>query len=416
MSKKIQFIVAGVAVLALAALWLGWRHGKTEADSPDRANRSHGEVVAAVVKVERRDLGVALTLAGAFKPFQDVDIHAKVAGYIKQIYVDVGSHVKQGQTLAVLEVPELAAELSGADASVRRAKEEIRRAQGEVERAKSTHVAAHSMYARMKEAANQRPGLVAQQDLDNAQAKDLEGEAQVASAQAGLDAAQQALEVAQATQKQYTALSDYTRITAPFAGVVTIRYADTGSLIAAGTSESSQAQPVVRLAQISVLRLVLPIPESVAGGIRLGDPIKVHVQALNQDYVGKVSRFADALDEQTRTMHTEIDFQNVDGKLLPGMYVEASVPPTVRKEALTVPLEAVDMNGADGTVLLVNPQNILEERNIHLGLQGSTRVEVLSGLNEGDRVVIGSRNEFRKGMRIAPKQIDAGEPGAAGGK
>jgi len=197
---------------------------------------------------------------------------------------------------------------------------------------------------------------------------------------------------------------------------VTIRYADTGSLIAAGTSSSTQSEPVVRLAQISVLRLVLPIPESIASGIRLGDPVKVHVQALNQDYVGKVSRFADALDEQTRTMHTEIDFQNTDGRLMPGMYVEAKVPPALTTERLTVPLEAVDMNGAEGTVLVVNNQNVLEERNVHLGLQGSTRIEVLSGLNEGERVVIGSRNEFRKGMKVIPKEIEAGQPGAAGGK
>ena len=204
------------------------------------------------------------------------------------------------------------------------------------------------MYTRLSQAAQQKAGLVAQQEVDDAQAKDLSSAAQVSSAQAALSAARQALEVAEATERQYAALSEYTRITAPFSGVVTTRYADTGSLIAAGTSESSQAEPVVRLAQISVLRLVLPIPESIASGIRLGDPIKVHVQALNQDYVGKVSRFADALDEQTRTMHTEVDFQNVDGKLMPGMYVEARVPPAIRKEALTVPLEAVESERVRG--------------------------------------------------------------------
>lgn len=416
MSNRNKLLIASAAFLTLIVLWLGWRHGKIEADGAEHADKVQGGRLAAVVKVERRNLGVPLTLAGGFKPFQDVDIHAKVAGYIKQIYVDVGSHVKQGQTLAVLEVPELAAELSGADAAVRRSKQEILRAQGDLERAKSAHEAIHAMCQRLKQAAQQRAGLVAEQEIEDVHAKDLEAEAQVSSAEAALSAAQQALQMAEANAKQYAALSDYTRILAPFAGVVTVRYADTGSLIAAGTSSSTQSAPVVRLAQISVLRLVLPIPESMAGGIRLGDPIKVHVQALNQDYVGKVSRFADALDEQTRTMHTEIDFQNEDGKLLPGMYAEASVPPAVRKEALTVPLEAVDMNGSEGTVLVVNPQNVLEERTIHLGLQGSTRIEVLAGLNEGERVVIGSRNEFRKGMKVVPKEIDAGGPGAAGGK
>ncbi len=112
-----------------------------------------------------------------------------------------------------------------------------------------------------------------------------------------------------------------------------------------------------------MLRLVLPIPESVAGEIRLGDPVKVHVQALNQDYVGKVSRFADSLDPQTRTMETEIDFQNADGRLLPGMYVRATLAQAEKKEMLTIPLEAVQANGSEGTVLLVNSQNTLKSES-----------------------------------------------------
>lgn len=417
MTRKIKIIAGLVLISALAAGWWWIGHSRTEADDRNREEAAAVAPVAAVVRVEQRSLGIPLALAGAFKPFQDVDLHAKVAGYIKAIYVDVGSHVKEGQTLAVLEVPELAAELAGADAAVRRAKEEIRRAQGDLERATSAHAAVHAMYDRLKQASEQRAGLVAQQELDDAQAKDLEAEAQVSSAKAALDAAEQALEVAQATQKQYAALSDYTRITAPFTGVVTTRYADTGSLIAAGTSSSTQSEPVVRLAQISVLRLVLPIPESVAGRIRLGDPIKVHVQALNQDYVGKVARFADALEEQTRTMHTEIDFQNTDGRLLPGMYVQATLTPP-NKKMLTVPLEAVEMTGEnEGTVLRVDAQNTLEERKVRLGVEGSTRIEVSSGLSDGDRVVVGSRSEFRSGMKVTPKETDAEQVGsAAGGK
>jgi len=416
MTRKTKIILGIVLALALAAGWRWLGHSRTAADDRSRDDAVAAGPVAAVVRAEQHSLGIPLTLAGAFKPFQDVDLHAKVAGYIKTIYVDVGSHVKEGQTLAILEVPELAAELAGADAAVRRAKEEIRREQGDVARAASAHAAVHAMFDRLSQAAQQRAGLVAQQEVDDAQAKDLEAEAQVASAQAALDSAQQALEVAQATQKQYTALSAYTKITAPFTGVVTVRYADTGSLIAAGTSSSTQSEPVVRLAQISVLRLVLPIPESIAGEIRLGDAVKVHVQALNQDYVGKVSRFADALNPQTRTMETEIDFQNADGRLLPGMYVEATLAQVERKQMLTVPLEAVEMNGPEGTVLVVNAQNVLEERRVHLGLQGSTHIEVLSGLSEGERVVVGSRNEFRAGMKVTPKEIEVGQPGAAGGK
>jgi RND family efflux transporter MFP subunit len=418
MSKKWTIWIACGAALGLLLLWFGWQRGRTEADGTDGGAKRHGEAVAGVVKVSRGKLGAPLTLAGAFKPFQDVDVHAKVAGYIKTISVDVGSHVKEGQTLAILEVPELQAELAGADAAVRRAKQEVRRAQGDVERAKSAHAAVHAMYTRLQQAAEQKPGLVAQQEVDDAQAKDLEGEAQVSSAEAALNAAQQALEVAQANAKQYSALSDYTRIVAPFTGVVTVRYADTGSLIAAGTSSSTQSMPVVRIAQISVLRLVLPIPESIAGEIRLGDGVKVHVQALNADYVGKVSRFADSLDPQTRTMETEIDFQNTDGRLLPGMYVQAVVAPPVRNDLLTVPLEAVELgeDSTQGTALVVSPQDMLEERKVQLGVQGSTRVEVRGGLSEGERVVVGSRSEFRPGMKVVPREINLSQPDEAGSR
>jgi RND family efflux transporter MFP subunit len=413
MSKNSKLVIAGLVFLGLIALWAGWRHGKTEADDAERPGKAHGEIVAAVVKVSRGKLGAPLTLAGAFKPFQDVDVHAKVAGYIKKIYVDVGSRVNADQTLAVLEVPELAAQLAGADAAVRRSRQEISRAQGDVERAKSAHAAVHAMFQRLQQASEQRAGLVAQQEVDNAHAKDLEGEAQVFSAEAALNAAQQALEGAEANAKQYSALSQYTRIVAPFAGVVTVRYADTGSLIAAGTASSTQSTPVVRIAQISVLRLVLPIPESIAGEIRLNDPVQVHVQALNADYVGKVSRFADSLDPQTRTMETEIDFQNADGRLLPGMYVQAVVAPPDNRDILTVPLEAVELgtDASEGNVLVVNAKNILEERKVRLGLQGSMRVEVRGGLAEGERVVVGSRNEFRSGMKVIPKEIDPSRPG-----
>jgi RND family efflux transporter MFP subunit len=227
----------------------------------------------------------------------------------------------------------------------------------------------------------------------------------VASAAAELSGAKQQLEVAQANHKQYTALSAYTRIVAPFAGVITNRYADTGALVAAGTTSSTQAIPVVRLAETSVLRLVLPIPESIAAQIHVGDPVKVHVQALDRDIQGKVARFADSLDLQTRTMDTQIDVENRNGGLMPGMYTETFLSLREKKNVLTIPLEAVNRNGEDATVLAVNAGNVIEERHVRLGLEDEKRVEVISGLGDGDRVVIGNRSEFHSGQKIQPKEL-----------
>jgi RND family efflux transporter MFP subunit len=407
MTKRKWILSAGIlAGGVLAWIWLG--RGSTQKGGIHDVVADGDIPPAAVARVERRNLGSTLAIAGEFKPFQDVDVHAKVAGYIRQIYVDVGDHVKEGQTLAVLEVPELAAQLTGAEAAVRAAEQQIHKAQGDLQRAQSAHAAAHSAYVRLKQAADSRAGLVAQQEVDDAQAKDLETEGQTASAEAELAAAKQQLEVSQANQKQYSAMANYTRIVAPFAGVITNRYADTGALIAAGTSSSTQAIPVVRLAQTSKLRLVLPIPESVAARIHLGDPVKVRVQALDQEIEGKVSRFADSLDRQTRTMETEIDFDNRAGRLIPGMYTETRLSLREKKNALTVPLQAVSRNGEEATVLGVNQQNVIEERHVRLGVEDEARVEVLAGLSEQDRVVIGSRTQFRNGERVQPKEVSVG--------
>jgi RND family efflux transporter MFP subunit len=269
----------------------------------------------------------------------------------------------------------------------------------------SAHAAAHSLYARLQQASEQQKGLVAQQELDEAQAKDLETEAQVSSAQAASSAAEQQVEVALANQKQYSAMSAYTRIVAPFTGIVTMRYADTGSLVAAGTSSSTQAIPVVRIAEVSKLRLVLPIPESMAAEIHLGDPVKVRVEALHSEIAGKVSRFADSLDIETRTMQTQIDFDNRNGRLMPGMYAETRLVLAERPNTLSLPLEAVTQSGTTATVLLVTPESTVVERKITLGLEGHSRVEVLSGLREGDRVVVGNRSRFRDGEKVEPKEV-----------
>jgi RND family efflux transporter MFP subunit len=403
MSQKTKFLAVMFTIVVVGVAWRWLSHSQTEAENTDASKNA--PVTAAVARVGRGTIENSLTIAGAFKPFQEVDVHAKVAGYIRSIPVDVGDHVREGQTLAVLEIPELAAELAGSDASVRRAQQEIHRAQSDTERAMSAHAVAHAMNERLTQASQQKPGLVAQQEVDEAHAKDMEAEAQVSSAQAALSASRQSLEMAEANQKQYSALSAYARITAPFNGVITARYADKGALIAAGTTSSGQSVPLVKLAEVSKLRLVLPVPESLASEIHLGDSVKVHVQALDEDIVGKVSRFAGALDLQTRTMETEIDFENKDGKLYPGMYAQTVLQLAQRREVLLVPLEAVAQSGGDSTVLAVNPQNVVEQRKVKLGLQGKSRVEVLSGLTEGDRVIIGNQSQYWSGEKVLPQDV-----------
>ena len=265
----------------------------------------------AVVLAKRRPVVNSLTLSGAFRPYQQVDVHAKVAGFIRKIYVDVGDHVKAGQVLAVLEVPELSAQVAGAKADLQRYQDAVRRSESEIQRAESTHAAYHAAYSRLKQASESRPGLIAEQELDDSMAKDKETAAQIESARAALAESQSQLVSARTNLDRLSALEAYSHITAPFAGVVTKRYADTGALIQAGTASETQSMPVVQLAEWSRLRLVVPVPESAVPQLQLGSTVQVHVSAMNRDFEGRVARFADALNDETRTMHTEIDVRKL---------------------------------------------------------------------------------------------------------
>ncbi len=370
---------------------------------------------AAVATARRETIATTMSIAGQFMPYQNVQLHAKVAGYVRSIYVDIGDHVHAGQVLAVLEVPELVAQVDGATAEVHHAQEEIQRAQSEVSRAQADNIALHANAVRLINTDKVRPGLIAQQELDDATAKDRASQAQVDAAKSALAAAKQQLAMAKANQQHYSALSDYSKITAPYDGVVTWRFSDTGSLVQAGTSNAG-AQPVVTVAQVNVLRLRVPVPESLAAQTKIGDPADVHVQATGEDFTGKVARFTDALDPSTRTMQVEIDVPNSDYHLQPGMYADVHLRVQNRKNALTVPVQAVQQANGKASVLLLDEQNRVQSRKIKIGIQDPNNVEVLAGLQEGDRVIVGNFGSYQTGELVQPKPIKfASNTGEAGG-
>ncbi|HUI83702.1 MAG TPA: efflux RND transporter periplasmic adaptor subunit [Candidatus Binatia bacterium] len=397
-----KFLVLGVAVLCLVIAAVVARRAR--ADGPVNASAARANIpFAAVVPVKRETIATSLAIAGQFVPYQNVELHAKVAGYIRNIYVDIGDRVHRGQVLAVLEIPELIAQVDEAKAAVHHAEEEIQRAQSDVARAQADNVALHANAVRLVNTDKARPGLIAQQELDDATAKDRASEAQVEAAKSALAAAKQQLAVAQANQQHYAALSDYAKIMAPYDGVVTWRFSDTGALVQAGTSNTS-GLPVVTLAQVDVLRLRIPVPESLAAKIRIGDSADVHVQATGEHFTGKVTRFTGALDPSTRTMQVEIDVPNPNYHLQPGMYADVNLLSNRKSNALTVPIEAIRRGDNRTSVLVVDPQDRVQSRDVQLGVQSSNDVEILAGLGEGERVIVGNLGSYQPGELVRPKQ------------
>ena len=398
MRKRTSFILA--AGLALPGLT-----GLVACNSrPKGSETSAAEIpAAAVVAVSRGNIAHVLNLAGQFQPYQVVDVHAKVSGYIKNIYVDIGDKVHEGETLAILEVPELNAQLKGTQSEFARSKDEITRAQHEVTRAESEHSAVHADYLRLVQAAAAQPGLIAQQELDNAQSKDLSTAAQIDAAQAALSAAKQGSDVADSNRERVQDLNDYTHVTAPLNGVIIFRYADTGALIQAGTSSDTQSLPIVKLSQSDLLRLRVPVPEDAVRYIHTGQNMQVRVDAVGRSLTGMVVRFTRNVSFETRTMETEIDVPNKDLSLTPGMYANTELQLDHRDNVLTIPVQAMVNDGNKRTVLVVDSQNHVQQRVIQTGIQGSELVEVTGGLSEGEHVIVGGQSKYQVGEQVTPQ-------------
>jgi len=395
--------VFGLIAVTAAALTSCSRADKVQAKDP--GGSASGEVSVGVVKVQRKSLGRTLTLSSELVPFQEIDVYAKESGFVKELNVDYGTRVQKDQVLATLEIPELQLQVKEDEAAIKNATAQIPHAQDELNRTEAQHKVLQLQYQRLDTVAKSKPGLVAQQEVDDSQGRALASAAQVEAAKSNLQSAQSQLEAAQAKRDRDQVLFDYSKITAPFAGVVTQRFANLGMLMQAGTNSSTQATPLVRLSQDDLFRLVIPVPESYVHFIHLGDPVSVMVPSLNRTFPGKVARFSVDVREDTRTMHTEVDVPNPGRILLPGLYAEATITLEKKDDAIAAPLQAVDQADGQTTVDIVDASGKIESRKVALGIQTATDAEVISGLQEGDMVVVGDRSGLKAGQSVQPKVI-----------
>jgi RND family efflux transporter MFP subunit len=331
----------------------------------------------AVARVTREDLYNQVTIPAEFRPYVEVELHAKVSGYVQQMNVDFGDRVKAGQLMATLEVPEL--------------HDELDRALAAEKRAEADYTNAHLIFTRLQAVNRDHPNLVALQELDTAESKDHTAEAAIAGAKADVE--------------RYQTLVSYTYITAPFDGVVTHRYADPGSLIQAGTASDTQSMPLVRVSDNYLLRLDFPVEVKYVKDIRVGERVEVQVESLGgKTFSGTITRTTSKVNEDTRTMITEIEVPNPSLEIVPGMYAMVTLKVQQRLNALSIPTEAVSGQKSSemSKIYLVNRDNEIEERTVTLGLETPNRCEVTAGLHEGDLVMIGGRTQVQPGQKVTP--------------
>jgi membrane fusion protein (multidrug efflux system) len=371
-----------------------------------------------VISVLSQELHRQLRLPGELQAYQDVMLYPKVQGFIEWIGVDRGSVVKTGQLLVRLSAPEIGSQRNEAEAKVGGAQAQKLEGEARVSSVRAQRVEAEARlaastatYNRLK-SASATPGVVSGNELENAQRlveaeqarvqafKDNEkaARAQVKAIGADEAAARDAARSVQTTE-------DYLRIVAPFDGVITERNEHTGSL--AGPSGAAGAPPVLRLQQVSRLRLVVPVPEAEVAGVRPGAKVNFTVPAFpGEIFTGTVARIANSIDPKTRTMPVELDVNNQSRRLAPGMLPQVSWPTSRPGPSLLVPSSAVAVTTERSFVIRIR-DGIAEwvdvKRGASINQHGTDMVEVFGELAPGDQIVLRGTDELRAGTRVQTK-------------
>jgi multidrug efflux pump subunit AcrA (membrane-fusion protein) len=436
--KIFLWLGAGALVLALIFV-IGYipRHSREKKAKEAARKRDQERPQVEVIQVMRTKAPGELTVPGTTAPLTEAYIYARANGYLRKRFVDIGDRVQKGQLLALIDAPDL-------DQQVEQAREQLRQAESQVEQQQATLNLDRVTWERWRTLVAK--GVFSRQDGDQREADYRAQEAIVASAKRNVESYR-------ANLRRVIALQSYERVTAPFDGVITERNSDVGALVgatgAAGTApmQSSQAPtggsanvgssntsgssgnpnqsaapstgeaqggPLFAIAQMKTLRMLVSVPEGYAASLHAGMPARVFVQErVGKPIDGTVARTANSVDQNTRTMLTEVDVDNNDGSLYPGMYGVVSFVQLRGEPPITIPGDAVVVRQDKTSVAIVRDQKI-QFVPVEIGRDYGPSVEILSGLNEGDWVVSTVTDEVRDGIQVNPHQSESQAQGATG--
>jgi len=343
-----------------------------------------GPPTVEVVRVIERLLDAAVSMPAELNAYQSVAIFPRVTGFVKTMRVDRGTHVRNGDLIALLDAPELAAQRAESQSKFQAAEAQLAAVRSKADGDVST-------FDRLK-AASATPGVVAGNDLVLAQKAVETDQGQVAAAQQIVEAARQAL-------ASVGDMESYLKVTAPFDGVITERNVHPGALVGPA-SGAGAATPMVRLVEIDRLRLVVPVPEAYTAGVTSGTVMSFSVAAYpGQSFSGKVARIAQAVDVSTRTMAVELDVTNTDGRLAPGAFCQVRWPVHRSGSSLLVPSGSVaSTTGRSFVVRIRNGRT--EWVDVKTGLASGPLVEVVGDLRAGDEIAVRGTDELRAGTDV----------------
>ncbi len=322
-----------------------------------------------VFSLQEGKINSSMRVPGELVSFRDVDLYAKVSSFCKQLYVDVGTEVREGQLLALMEAPEIVSQLASA-----RSREEALTA---------TYKASKANYERMLET-SKTPGTISQNDLDQALGK------------SNADYSQ--LQAAQSVEKEISAMEHYLEIRAPFDGIISARNVSLGAYV--GPSGKGSEFPMFTLNEQKKLRLVIYIPEAYSSYLHQDDEIRFNVKAYpNNKFTGKVKRLAGALDKRLRAQRIEVDVINENKKLLPGMIAEVEFSLATNPGTFVVPSSAL-VNSTERVFVIRIANKKAEWVDVKKGMEINGQIEIFGPLNLGDQLATTASEEIRNGTDV----------------
>lgn len=384
----------------VAAFFLGYlpQSSRQTALAKEAQESGAADPLVNVANVERSPGKSELVLPGSIQAVTEAPVLARASGYIKKRYADIGDHVREGDLLAEIEAPEL-------DQQVRQAKAGLDQASSALEQA-TANLQQGKTNAEMARITNERwgslvqKGAVARQDADTYRAQYDAQRANVDALEKAVNAARSNVAVAEANLGRLTEMQGYLKVRAPFTGVITLRNVDTGALV------NDANTLMFRIAQIERLRTYVNVPQADSTGIHVGQAATLKIPDLpSKSFTGVVTRTANSLDPSTRTLLTEVQVPNETGQLLPGMYAEVNFTTPRAEPPLVIRGDTLVVRSEGPQVAVVGPDNRVHYQLVQLGRDYGDRVEVLAGLEQGQRLVINPGDAIREKTRVKPRPL-----------
>jgi RND family efflux transporter MFP subunit len=389
---KILAVVVGLGVVGIVVerhMAASRSRENSMADSRPRAE---------LVRPRRLTVARHVQTNATLEAFEQTDLFAKVSGYLSDVRADIGDHVKAGQVLSVIDIPEMGKELAEAKAQLESKRKALETALREVEHHKADVTLQDATLKRQEVLFEGR--AITDQTLDEVRAK-----TQIAQADLGVAEANRAFAAAQvdlgaATVEKIKTLLGYAQIVAPFDGVVARRLVNRGDLVQAATS--TRTTPLFTVQRIDTMRVFCDVPEDDVPHLHVGDSATIKPAGFDgQPYVGKVTRFSLRLDPETRNMRTEIDLPNAGERLYPGMYAQVSLEMNTHPNAMTVPATAVGSD-SDGHFVYTVYDNRITRVAVKIGLTDNGNIEVIAGLADDTPVVAAIKGAQPPGTLVQP--------------